>query len=422
MKDRLPPHDGISAELPPEESRQCQPSRQDDGLSHDELLARRRFLRQLIVGGCSAILAGQAIHDLILEPSGRGGLRVGFRNDAPAKLWEWSREADWYRARGNLVYCELCPHRCVLGEGDRGFCRTRVVVQNKLHTLVWGNPCAVHLDPVEKKPLYHFLPGTSILSIATAGCNLRCINCQNWQISQFKPEETQNSDLPPEKLVKSVETAEVPSIAYTYSEPLIYYEYVADTARQARELGIRNVLVTAGYILERPLRELCRFIDAANVDLKGFTEGFYKRVTGARLGPVLRTLEILREEGVWTEITRLIVPTYSDDLKEIRRMCQWIVRTLGPDVPLHLSRFHPAYKLEALPPTPAKLLDQAWRIAKEEGLHYVYVGNLPNHPGQHTRCPACGLILLERRGYFILSKQLQGDRCPCGYPIAGRWI
>jgi len=383
-------------------------------------IERRRFLRRCVMGGCGVALGAYTLRDLLLE-DGRGGLRVGFRNDAPAELWQWSREADWYEDAGSLVRCLLCPHECILGENDRGFCRSRVVKGGKLYTIAHGNPCAVHVDPVEKKPLYHFLPGTPILSIATAGCNLRCLNCQNWEISQADPEETRNRDLPPERVVAQARARGIPSIAYTYSEPIVFYEYVRDTARLARARGIRNVLVTAGYISERPLRELCRQIDAANVDLKGFSERFYKKITGGTLKPVLRCLEVLREEGVWVEVTRLVVPVHSDDLDDIRAMCAWLARALGPGVPLHLSRFHPAYRLKGLPPTPVEVLERAREVARESGLQHVYVGNVPGHAAQNTICPACGRDVVRRRGYSVPESSLEDGRCPCGEPIPGVW-
>ncbi|MEW6073335.1 MAG: AmmeMemoRadiSam system radical SAM enzyme [Planctomycetota bacterium] len=382
---------------------------------------RRRFVKQAVIGGGGVLLGAYTVDELLRNRAG-GELRVGFRNDAPAQLWEWSREAQWYEAAGHgLVRCVLCPHDCILGENDRGFCRVRVVKEGRLHSIVYGNPCAVHVDPMEKKPLHHFLPGSSILSIATAGCNLRCLNCQNWEISQSRPEETDNQDLRPEVLVQAALQHGLPAIAYTYSEPIVFYEYVRDAAALACEKGLRNVLVTAGYIAEAPLRALCRVTDAANVDLKGFTDGFYKRVTTSTLRPVLRALEVMREEGVWIEVTRLIVPDYSDDLDDIREMCRWLVGALGADTPLHLSRFHPAYKLIGLPPTPAATLESAYAVAREAGLLYVYVGNLPGHPSQNTACPGCGRTVVERVGYFVPSVSIDDGRCACGEPISGVW-
>lgn len=381
---------------------------------------RRTFLKQCLMGGCGLAVGGYALRDFLLGEKG-GGLRVGFRNDAPAELWKWAREAEWYERSGALIRCRLCPHECILGENDRGFCRTRVVKGGKLHTIAYGNPCAVHLDPMEKKPLYHFLPGTPILSIATAGCNLRCINCQNWEISQSRPEDVTSEDWMPEALVEHVAAEAIAAIAYTYSEPMIFYEYVKDAARLARERAIRNVLVTAGYISEKPLRELCRVVDAANVDLKGFNDRFYKKVTGSKLAPVLRSLEIMREEGVWLEVTRLVVPGHSDDMDDFRAMCDWLARALGPDTPLHISRFHPAYKLKQLPPTPVETLDRAHAAAREAGLLYVYVGNVPERSNQDTTCPRCGRKVLRRRGYTITGNLIDRGRCPCGEEIPGVW-
>lgn len=374
------------------------------------------------MGGSGLALGAYTINDFFIRKNRGGRLRIGFYNDAPAELWKWSREADWYTVSGQMVHCHLCPHDCILGENDRGYCRVRVVKQRKLYSVVYGNPCAIHLDPVEKKPLYHFLPGTPIFSIATAGCNLRCLNCQNWEISQSRPEETVNSDLMPQSLVDTVTFQGIPSIAYTYSEPIVFFEYVKDTAIMANERGIRNVLVTAGYISEEPLRELCKVIDAVNCDLKAFNDRFYKKVTSAKLNPVLRCLEIMQEEGVWIEVTRLIVPTYSDDLGDIQSMCRWLVSSLGPDVPLHLSRFHPAFKLKGLPPTPTDVLDRARKTALDAGIRHVYVGNVPGHPAQNTVCPRCGRHVIERRGYRIVSNLLEGGACPCGEPIPGVWL
>jgi len=386
---------------------------------------RRRFIKQCTMGSCGLALGAYTAWDFLVQ-GGQEGLRVGFRNDAPQELWEWSREADWYQPVAgpstSLLRCTLCPHECILGENDRGFCRVRVVKEGRLYTVVYGNPCAVHIDPVEKKPLYHFLPGTSIVSVATAGCNLRCRNCQNWEISQSKPEDTRNQDLPPESLVAATAERNIPSIAYTYSEPLIFYEYVADTAAVARSRGLRNVLVTAGYALEKPLRKLCAVVDAANVDLKAFNDGFYKKVAGASLAPVLRALEVMREEGVWLEITRLIVPSLSDGVDDIRAMADWITETLGPGTPLHLSRFHPAYKLRGLPPTPVESLERASEVAREAGLHFVYMGNVPGHQSGQTRCPECNEVAIERNGYQIRINRLRDGRCPCGEVIPGVWI
>jgi len=355
----------------------------------------------------------------------RPELRIGFPNDPPKELNRWTKEAMWYETNGvgkdKLVYCKLCPHECILSEGDRGFCRARAVKDSKLYTLTYGNPCAVHEDPIEKKPLFHFLPSSPIVSIATAGCNMRCLNCQNWEISQSRPEDTRNYDLPPQSLVAFTKGLRAPSIAYTYSEPIIFYEYTYESSLQAHAAGIRNVLVSAGYIEPQPLRKLCTVTDAANVDLKVFNDRTYRYLVGGKLAPVLKCLEIMKEEGVWLEITRLLVPTYSDDLTDIKEMSKWIVSALGPDTPLHLSRFHPAHKLLRLPPTPLKTLLDAEKIAKDSGINFVYVGNVPGAGKEDTLCPKCKQTVIRREGFVVLSNMLRDGKCPCGSLIAGVW-
>lgn len=323
--------------------------------------------------------------------------------------------------KSNKVQCELCPHRCILAPGERGECRARENIAGELTTLVYGRPCAVHIDPMEKKPLFHFLPGSPVFSVATAGCNLRCRFCQNWQISQRPPEETQNYDLPPAKLVDAAKKNDCHAIAYTYSEPIIFYEYMYDTSVLAHQKGMKNVMVTAGYINEKPLLELCPVIDAANVDLKGDAD-YYQEVCMGTVEPVLRTLEIMRRQGVWLEITNLVVPTLNDQPEKIKWLAEWIFDHLGPDVPLHFSRFHPTYKLRNLPPTPVETLKGARKIAREIGLNYVYVGNIPGLEGESTFCPGCGKVIIKRIGYQILENNLRDGKCRfCGRTIPGIW-
>ena len=320
------------------------------------------------------------------------------------------------------IRCELCPRECVLGPWQRGDCRVRISDGEKLVTLVYGKPCAVNVDPVEKKPMFHFLPGSGAFSIATAGCNLHCKFCQNWDISQSNAEDTNNADLSPEEVVNLAIRHRCASIAYTYSEPIIFYEYMYDTASIARSRGVKNIMVTAGFINEKPLRELCGLIDGANVDLKAFTEDFYRDICFGRLDTVMRTLEIMVEEGVYVEITNLIVPTLNDKEDEIRKMCAWIVGALGDRVPLHFSRFHPMYQLQGLYPTPVAVLERAAEIAAQEGVKYVYVGNVPGSRLESTWCPACGMVLVGRRGYSVLELNLTGGRCKfCGEEIPGVW-
>ncbi len=320
------------------------------------------------------------------------------------------------------VQCQLCPHLCIVAPGQRGSCGVRENRDGRFETLVYGNPCAWHIDPIEKKPLLHFLPGSRSYSIATAGCNLHCKNCQNWEISQRRPEETYNIDLPPEKVVAEAVDSQCRSIAYTYTEPNIFFEYVMDTAMLAREQGLRNVLVTAGYINPLPQQELCQVSDAANVDLKGFTEDFYAQVCLGRLRPVLDALILYQQEGVWLEVTNLILPTLNDDLRQIREMCLWLGEHLGDEVPLHFSRFSPRYRLKNLPPTPVETLERARETALEVGLKYVYVGNVPGHRGENTYCPRCGREVVGRTGYVITGMHLDGGCCQfCGQEIAGVW-
>lgn len=320
------------------------------------------------------------------------------------------------------VMCRICPNECVLKEGELSDCRNRIVRDGKLYTMAYGNPCAVNLDPVEKKPLYHFIPSTLTFSIATAGCNLACLNCQNWTISQKSPDETRNTSLMPDEVIKSTVRYDCKSISYTYSEPITFYEYVFDTASLARQSGLRNILVSNGYINTEPLVQLTGVLDAANIDLKSFNDKTYLKLTGGKLMPVLDTLITMKEQKVWLEITNLIVPEYTDKPDEIREMCRWLFNNGFRDTPLHFSRFQPMYKLEQLPPTPVSTLDKAWEIAREEGIEYVYIGNVPGTHASDTRCAGCGKKVVERVGYRITVNNLEGGKCKfCGSAIPGVW-
>ncbi len=322
------------------------------------------------------------------------------------------------------VTCELCPRVCVIPEGGAGDCRIRVNLGGKLRATTYGRPSAVHVDPMEKKPLYHFRPGSPVFSIATAGCNLHCLNCQNWQLSQRGGEEMERIyRADPPVLVEIAKEQGCASIAYTYSDPVVFYEYVYDSSELAHEAGLSNVFITAAYINREPLRRLCRVLDAANVDLKAFDDGFYRRTNGATLQPVLDALVTMREEGLWIEVTNLLIPTLNDDLAMIRRMSRWIRDELGPGTPLHFSRFHPLYRMRNLPPTPAATLDRARREALDAGLDYVYVGNVMGHEGGSTYCPRDGTLLIGRTGFWITENNLTADgRCPtCNKTIPGVW-
>ncbi|MCX7819477.1 MAG: AmmeMemoRadiSam system radical SAM enzyme [Kiritimatiellae bacterium] len=320
------------------------------------------------------------------------------------------------------VMCELCPRQCVLGPGERGDCRIRANLDGRLVALTWGAPCAIHLDPIEKKPLFHFLPGTPILSIATAGCNLHCKNCQNWEISQANPEDLDVVPLPPAGVVELALRERSPSIAYTYTEPVVWYEYTLDTARLARERGLRNVLVTAGYLREPPLRELAAVTDAANIDLKFMDDRLYREICDGELTPILRAIELFAALGVWVEITNLVIPTLNDRDEDLRAVARWVRQTLGPDTPLHYSAFYPQYRLRHLPPTPPETLRRARDIGRAEGLRYVYVGNVHVPEGEVTRCPACGAAVVRRVRYTVLENRVVGGACGvCAESIAGVW-
>jgi len=323
---------------------------------------------------------------------------------------------------GTYVRCNHCPHRCIIADGERGRCRVRENRAGVLYSMVYGNPCAVHVDPIEKKPLYHFLPTAAAFSLATAGCNLRCLYCQNWAISQVPPEETENADLPPEAVVRYAQQYQAPVIAYTYSEPIVFYEYMLATARLAREAGLKSVVISNGFINPEPLRELCQAVDAIKIDLKGYDEEFYQKVCEAELGPVLETIRTIYESGIHLEIVNLVVPTLNDSLEQLRALARWVAQQVSPDVPLHFTRFHPEYKLTNLPPTPLETLEQAWKVAQEEGIHFAYVGNVPGHPGNHTYCPACGQAVVKREGFTVTEYHLKGGACAyCGEPIPGVW-
>ncbi|WP_153631771.1 AmmeMemoRadiSam system radical SAM enzyme [Prolixibacter sp. SD074] len=337
-------------------------------------------------------------------------------------LKKYQREARYYKITGRGVKCTLCPNECNISLNDTGDCRTRINRDNKLYTTAYGNPCAIHIDPVEKKPLYHFLPGSRSFSIATAGCNLVCLNCQNWQISQATPAETRNQELFPGQVVASSIGNNCQSIAYTYAEPLVFYEYMYDSSEKAHQEGIKNILISNGYVNEEPLRKLTKVIDAANIDLKSFSDDIYIRLNTGSLKPVLRTLKILKEEGVWLEITNLVIPGWTDDMDMIKEMCAWLVKNGFDETPLHFSRFFPQYKLQQLPATPAETLTKARNIAMQEGIKFVYIGNLPGNDASNTLCPKCHQVVIERKGFRILKNNLTKGKCQfCHTPVPGVW-
>jgi len=387
------------------------------------LMTRKEFLKSVGIGACAVLCADQGYCFWPLKSDVGKSIKGDiFKDDAPSKPWKWSIEAFHYETEGKNVRCQLCPHQCYLSPGDRSVCRARVNIGGKLYSLSYGDPCSINVDPIEKKPLFHFYPGASIYSIAAAGCNFRCLNCQNWEISQKRPEDLEHTELFPADVVKEAKKRGYNLIAYTYSEPTSFYEYMYDTARLGKEAGLKSVLISNGYINETPLLELARYIDGANINLKSFDDSIYQSLNGGTLEPVLNTFKTLHEEGVWFEMTTLAVPTYIEDKDMIKRMCAWILKELGPDYPLHFIRFFPQYKLDRLPPTPIATLESFREIALKEGIRYVYVGNVPGHEGEHTYCHNCKKLLIERNGYLLKQVNMENGKCKsCGTSIPGRW-
>lgn len=344
------------------------------------------------------------------------GARLG-SDELPA------REASWWRSLGEKrVECQLCPRGCQVADQERGACGVRENRGGTYLTLVHGAACSVHLDPIEKKPFFHVLPGAKALSFATAGCNVECKFCQNWEISQFRPEQVPAQYLPPDALASLARQAGAPLLSATYSEPVVFWEYVRDTALAGRRLGVRTTVVSNGYIQEAPLKEVLPHLAAVKVDLKSFREEFYRDVVRGELKPVLKALETIRAAGVWLEIVVLLIPTLNDTEAEVRNLCRWVRATLGPEVPIHFTRFHPTYRLTNLPVTPVASLERAWTVGKGEGLQFVYVGNLPGHPGESTVCPGCGTVVIRRFGFQVLEKKLTRGACSaCGRAIPGLW-
>lgn len=333
-------------------------------------------------------------------------------------------EARFYEKLPSLrIKCQLCPRACVVRDHERGECGVRENRGGTFYTLVYSRACAAHIDPVEKKPLFHYLPGTAAFSIATAGCNVHCKFCQNWDISQSRPEQIPAGYLPPQRVAELARQAGCPTIAYTYSEPVVFAEYLMDTADAGHEVGIRSLAVSNGYIRQDALRQAYGKMDAVKIDLKAFTDSFYAKIVSGQLKPVLDTLVTLRSMEKWIEIVYLVIPTLNDSEAEFTRLAAWIKASLGPDVPLHFTQFHPDYQLKHLPITPVSTLERARAIALAAGLHYVYIGNIPGHPAQNTYCPQCRTLLVKRSGFTATCLFAPQDgTCPqCGHLIPGIW-
>ncbi len=367
---------------------------------------RRDFCRCISQGFCSV-----ALFDFFSPPPGGAEEKPSLK------------EVRYYKKLPELkIQCQICPKECEIADLERGYCGNKENRKGTYYSLVYGQSCAAHIDPIEKKPLFHYLPSTAAFSIAAAGCNFECKFCQNWRIAQYRPEQVDSFSLPPRELVSLANQKGCPTIAFTYTEPVVYYEYMYDTAQYARSMGIGSVMISNGYIKEEPLIQLCKQLNGVKVDLKAFSEKFYKEYCSGELKPVLETLQRLQKIGIWYELVVLIIPTLNDSDLEIRAMCEWIKSELGVNVPIHFSRFHPMYKIKNLPSTPVKTLETAHAIARDVGLHYVYLGNVTGHKAESTFCPGCGKVLIERVGYHVVRNALQGGACPsCKRIIPGVW-
>jgi pyruvate formate lyase activating enzyme len=373
---------------------------------------KREFIKHAAAAGISTCLFGL---------NGFGKTNISKMNEQD-KMKPGELEARHWQETPRGIKCLICPNECTLKEGELSVCHNRIARDGKLYTMAYGNPCAVNVDPVEKKPLLHFYPGSLSFSIATAGCNFACLNCQNWEISQTSPTQTRNFDANPEKVVAQAIRENCKSIAYTYSEPTTFFEYMIDTATQAKHRGIKNIMVSNGYINQEPLLELCKVIDAANIDLKTFDPVMHLKLTAGKLEPVLATLKTFKDQGVWLEITNLIVPDWTDNFDAITKMCDWLAKEGFTDYPLHFSRFHPMYKLTRLQATPLQALTHAKDIAVKAGLKFVYIGNVPGIGGEDTHCPNCKILLVKRKGFEIEQNLITSNRCPkCQTVVAGRW-
>jgi len=342
----------------------------------------------------------------------------GTRDDA-----RFVMEAKFYRKlQGRRIKCNLCPRECTVGDQERGHCRVRENRGGILYTLVHSRVCAAHVDPIEKKPLFHYLPGTVAFSLATAGCNVNCKFCQNWNISQSRPEQIPSQFVPPRRVVELAEEYSCPTIAYTYSEPVVFSEFLMDCADAGHEAGVRSIVVSNGYIQDGALKAAYGKMDAVKIDLKSFSESYYRSVVKAQLKPVLDSLVTLRGLGKWTEIVYLVVPAMNDSDEEFRGLARWVKANLGEDVPLHFTQFHPEYLMKNLTITPVPTLERAKAIADAEGLHYVYIGNVPGHKAQNTYCPKCSQMLVERAGFRAGRMMIREGKCSyCEHPIPGVW-
>jgi len=386
------------------------------------LITRRLFL----LGGIMAAIAliASRLHKAVLRILGftdvpevyAAKLAVASESEPPLKEVMFYESLD-----GRKVQCQTCFRRCIVSPGRRGFCRVRENRDGTYYSLVYARPSAIQIDPIEKEPQYHMLPGTDILCFGTVGCNFRCRHCHNWHLSQASPGDCLTYDMPPEKAVEMALERKIPTVSFTYNEPTAFYEYVYDVVVLAKEKGLRTLWHSNGSMNPEPLKKLLEYTDAATIDLKGFTKKAYDN-SSARLDPVLRTLKAIKQGGKWLEVVNLVIPTINDDPGDIRRMCEWIKENLGVETPLHFSRFFPNYKLTQLSPTPMKTLEEAHGIASDVGLHYATIGNAPGHKYNSTFCPECGKKVIHRVHFQVLKMDMEGGKCKfCGHEIPGIW-
>jgi pyruvate formate lyase activating enzyme len=331
------------------------------------------------------------------------------------------KEATFYKKTKSGIQCTLCPRFCFIKEGERGSCGARTNINGKIYSIVYSKPCSVAIDPVEKKPFFHFLPGTKSLSLATIGCNLKCLHCQNYSISQAKFEDVPHLEVSPEQVVEQAKNAKAKSISFTYTEPTVFFEYMLDIAKLAKKEKIKCTAVSNGYINPAPLKKLIPYIKAFNIDLKG-NAAFYEKICEGKIEPVLETIKLLHEKKVWIEITNLIILGYNDNTEEIKKTISWISENVGKDVPLHFSAFYPCYKLMNIPPTQPEVLIKARILAKAQGLNFVYTGNINDSDGRTTFCPHCGEAVIKRKNFFVIENKLKRGKCPvCKNKLPGIW-
>jgi pyruvate formate lyase activating enzyme len=410
----------------------------------EQTLSRRKFISRtgLFIGGAYTALSSTGLlQDLYAWANHRiqsDYKQELFKNSPVARYWLSTNTKDvnclschnqseisgkkQFDHEETIVKCLLCAQGCVIKENERGKCRARINLNGNLKSLVYGRPIAIHVDPIEKKPFYHFLPGREAYSLATSGCPLSCQFCQNWELSQSKPEDIEVEYMPPEKIAASAQSQKVPVIAFTYNEPTVFTEYLTDIARLAKKKNIRSVIISCGFMNEEPLKEMCEVLDAIKIDLKGFSEDFYRKVCSAELKPVLRSIKQVSKSKTHLEIVNLVVPTLNDSDKMLNELSDWVISEIGPDVPIHFTRFHPDYRLLNLPPTPIATLERAKEIALSKGIHYAFVGNVPGHEGNNTYCPKCKKIVVKRSGMFTSEIHLKNGKCEyCGFEIAGVW-